>query len=294
MVDVEYLGDQHLRVGDATFSFGYPLPNDASALTPPVCKPRVLIDQLAAVIERVQPDRIIELGIFRGGSAALIAMLASPEKMVAVELSPDPVDPLREFLEERGLGTAVVPYYGVDQADATKLAGILDREFGSRPIDFVIDDASHLYEPTRSSFELIFPRLRTGGVYVIEDWAVRHSLAVTLVDSVDGRAPGWRRLLDDLTRRCTPDDPALATLDAADPDRGALVGMSRHVARRDRYRPLSRLALELVHLAAESVDIVRRVEVTQGWIEVERGAGPIAGEPWLDHNSMDLFGSLTD
>ena len=42
------------------------------------------------------------------------------------------------------------------------------------PLDLVIDDASHLYGPTKASFEALFPLLREGGVYVIEDWAWEH------------------------------------------------------------------------------------------------------------------------
>jgi hypothetical protein len=34
----------------------------------------------------------------------------------------------------------------------------------------VIDDASHFDAPTRASFQAIFPLMRPGGVYVIEDW----------------------------------------------------------------------------------------------------------------------------
>src|SRR4029077_11377083 len=37
-------------------------------------------------------------------------------------------------------------------------------------IDVVIDDASHLYGPTRRSFEILFPLLKPGGAYIIEDW----------------------------------------------------------------------------------------------------------------------------
>ena len=35
----------------------------------------------------------------------------------------------------------------------------------------MIDDCSHQYEPTRESFEILFPLLRPGGWYIIEDWA---------------------------------------------------------------------------------------------------------------------------
>jgi hypothetical protein len=44
-------------------------------------------------------------------------------------------------------------------------------------LDFVIDDASHTYEHTRRSFEILFPLLRPGGLYLIEDWAWAHSPA---------------------------------------------------------------------------------------------------------------------
>ncbi len=47
---------------------------------------------------------------------------------------------------------------------------ILDEDFASKQIDLVIDDASHLYAPSRATFEVLFPRLRNGAIYVLEDW----------------------------------------------------------------------------------------------------------------------------
>jgi hypothetical protein len=38
----------------------------------------------------------------------------------------------------------------------------------------VVDDASHRAGPTRASFNVLFPRLRPGGVYIIEDWCWAH------------------------------------------------------------------------------------------------------------------------
>ncbi len=38
-------------------------------------------------------------------------------------------------------------------------------------LDLVIDDASHMYEQTKRSFEILFPLLRPGGLYIIEDWS---------------------------------------------------------------------------------------------------------------------------
>jgi hypothetical protein len=50
----------------------------------------------------------------------------------------------------------------------------LSAEFGSTPLDLVIDDASHFVDETRTAFNTLFPHLRPGGAYVIEDWAWAH------------------------------------------------------------------------------------------------------------------------
>jgi hypothetical protein len=34
-----------------------------------------------------------------------------------------------------------------------------------------VDDASHFYEQTKTTFETVFPMLRPGGIYLIEDWS---------------------------------------------------------------------------------------------------------------------------
>jgi hypothetical protein len=41
-------------------------------------------------------------------------------------------------------------------------------------LDLVIDDASHLLEETRRAFDTLFARLRSGGLYIIEDWSWAH------------------------------------------------------------------------------------------------------------------------
>ncbi len=53
-----------------------------------------------------------------------------------------------------------------DQADADFLNALSD-EHG--PWDAVIDDASHLSSLTIGSFEILWPRLKSGGIYAVED-----------------------------------------------------------------------------------------------------------------------------
>src|SRR5262249_22515324 len=118
--------------------------------------------------------RIVELGIAEGGSTALLALLAEPEQLIAVDIEPQRLEALDQFLDKRNLHATIRPHYGIDQSDHRALAGVVDRERAGAPIDVVIDDASHDYFLTKASFETLFPRLRPGGVYVIEDWNAAH------------------------------------------------------------------------------------------------------------------------
>lgn len=126
------------------------------------------------LVAEVQPRTILELGIYDGGSMALLHLLAHPEKLAAIDLRTEPSDGLAAFITQRGLERRVVPYYGVDQADATRLREIVDAEFATE-LDLVIDDASHLVPQSRASFNCLFPRLRPGGTYLLEDWSWAHA-----------------------------------------------------------------------------------------------------------------------
>jgi len=124
--------------------------------------------------DRLDRRRVVELGIFEGGSVVFDYLVCKPDRLVAVELRDHRVAPLDEFVDRHGLGGTIRLHYGVDQGDLVTLTRIVDEEFAGAPIDLVIDDASHLYAPTRASFEVLFPRLRPNGVYVIEDWDWAH------------------------------------------------------------------------------------------------------------------------
>jgi hypothetical protein len=79
------------------------------------------------------------------------------------------------LLESRRLRDHVKVHYGIDQGDVGRVAQIVSEDFGPEThLDCVLDDASHQLDLTRSSFELLFPRLREGGIYVIEDWGWGH------------------------------------------------------------------------------------------------------------------------
>jgi SAM-dependent methyltransferase len=170
---ITWLSNERFTVGETVFQ----TPPPGMLLTPDpmegvdffVMKDRALIERHASLIAELRPQRIVELGVFTGGSTALLAELAAPTTLVAVDNRP--VEPaLQAFLARRGLEHAVRVHDDVDQADRARLAEIV----GGEPLDLVVDDCSHLYAPTRASFNELFPRLRPGGQFVIEDWRWAH------------------------------------------------------------------------------------------------------------------------
>ena len=56
--------------------------------------------------------------------------------------------------------------YQGDQADAAFLSHVSEKE---GPFDIIIDDGSHMQSHIIASFEALFPLLKSGGIYVIED-----------------------------------------------------------------------------------------------------------------------------
>jgi predicted O-methyltransferase YrrM len=237
-----------------------------------IVKPMALVERYRSLCESEwQHANIVELGIAEGGSTALLALLADPKKLVALDIETTELPALRDFIDERSLGERIRPYYGVDQADGSRLDEIADHEFGDDPLDLVIDDASHVYSLTRASFETLFPRLRPGGTYVIEDWSAAH----TMRDAV-------REMMRDL--------PAERRAEFAEQMRRALSapdGLKPET-------PLSRLAVELLVCRASLGDVIDSVSVDRYWLKVRRGPGEIAAGGFrLDDICHDYFGYLS-
>lgn len=175
--------DELLVVGGTTFRL---LPDQGFywSVRPPadsggadffVAKPRWLVERYIALISELQPKHIFELGMFQGGSTALLAELARPRRLVAIDRAPGKKRRIAAYAADRGREDAIRLHGGIDQADRGRLAEIVAGDFGDEPLDLVIDDCSHLYAETRASFNELFPRLGPGGVFVIEDWPWAHT-----------------------------------------------------------------------------------------------------------------------
>jgi predicted O-methyltransferase YrrM len=136
-----------------------------------VMRARGLIERYAKFwSSRTAPRNMVELGVWEGGSAVFWFEAFAPEKYVAIDLiERADSDHFKSYVKSRGIADRLRTYWGVDQGNRETLTAIVEREFDG-PIDLVIDDASHHYEPTRASFEVLFPLLRPGGLYIVEDW----------------------------------------------------------------------------------------------------------------------------
>jgi hypothetical protein len=104
-----------------------------------------------------------------------MAETARPDQLITVDRRATPSDALVHFIATRGFSKTVTPFCGVDQGNATRLRQVLSATLDDEPLDLVIDDASHLVDLTRRTFNCLFPRLRPGGTYAIEDWAWAHT-----------------------------------------------------------------------------------------------------------------------
>jgi predicted O-methyltransferase YrrM len=138
---------------------------------PPV-KTKWLYDAYEDLFARLGGLRtLLELGMYQGGSIALWRE-ALGCRVIGIDLSAPPktAQLVDRYIRESRSGNDVFCYWRTNQTDADALRAIVERH-GAGELDVVIDDASHLYAPTRRSFEILFPLLRAGGVYVIEDWA---------------------------------------------------------------------------------------------------------------------------
>lgn len=133
-------------------------------------KSREMIEtELKRYIDGVPVRNVVDIGIWQGGSVALLDLTLNPQRLLAIEYNPAPIPALDTYVEKRHRNNISV-HYGINQGATDDVVKILDETFGDDPIDLVIDDASHQYIETKKSFEAIFPRMAPHSQFIIEDW----------------------------------------------------------------------------------------------------------------------------
>ena len=169
--------EHHLQIGTTNFFLTLDWETaDTTESTPEtflLIKNQPLVETIFQHLpERI--DNMIEFGIFKGGSIAFYEELFSPKRLVGVDIKPNRVAALDEYLERRSATNRVRLYHGIDQGDAEALKVIARENFSTEPVDLVIDDGSHRYGPSKTTLNRFLPLVRPGGIYLIEDWGWAH------------------------------------------------------------------------------------------------------------------------
>ena len=126
-------------------------------------------DELFAPI-RDRELNFFEIGLYKGGSFLMFAEYFQQARLLGIDIE-RPADGLYQALEnDQSLQNRTKIALG-SQDDVAFMDTVLREFFADKPVDIIIDDASHLYNPTATSFSHLFVNwLRPGGIYIIEDW----------------------------------------------------------------------------------------------------------------------------
>ena len=106
---------------------------------------------------RGQPVTVVEFGVYHGGSLQMWKhYFGAGARIVGVD-----INPACKTLEEDQIEVVIG-----DQEDRVFLAELRER---IGPADIVIDDGGHTMAQQIATFEEMFPAVRNGGVYLVED-----------------------------------------------------------------------------------------------------------------------------
>lgn len=150
-------------------------------------KSREMIECELDAVQNLQIANVVDLGIWQGGSVVLLDLVLTPRKLIALDFADRDLPPLDSYIASRGKENIIRVYKSVNQADNLRLRQIVQSEFNGEPIDLVIDDASHFYQETKASFDVLFPQLRKGGKFIIEDWQWSTNKSTAELDYFKGK-----------------------------------------------------------------------------------------------------------
>ena len=135
-------------------------------------KPKHDLDYYSSLIPRDRDVWIFEIGVFEAGSALALAAMHPNVHVIGIDFTNKPH--LDDVIKSLGFEDRVKIFHSVDQKDESKILEIFSKSLKNNLIDLVIDDGSHMYVETKESFEFVFPFVKEGGYYVIENWNWAH------------------------------------------------------------------------------------------------------------------------
>jgi len=118
-----------------------------------------IYDNLLASKYASAPVNYLEIGVQNGGSLEIACMLFGEDsKIYGID-----IDPRCKQMEHAGIAEKI--FIG-SQVDNDLLASVIDT---AKEFDVIVDDGSHVQAHMLVTFLNLFPYLKEGGVYIIED-----------------------------------------------------------------------------------------------------------------------------
>jgi hypothetical protein len=136
---------------------------------------------------RQEPMTLLEIGVACGASLKMWSRYFPYGKITGVDIRPECASLCQGY-----------PNVEIVIADATK-------EAVPGMFDVVVDDGSHIAGHIVKAFKLHWPKVKTGGVYCIEDLRCTHNPNYTVpfpVDQADKDRAPFMAMLDALMRNC--------------------------------------------------------------------------------------------
>ncbi len=106
-----------------------------------------------------EPIKFLEIGFCRGASAHMWEKYFNNAQLFFIDIDPSALNFLDNFKR--------TSLHFVNQEDPAELNQFIE-QVGS-DFDIIIDDGGHTMNQQITSFKILFPHLKSGGIYVIED-----------------------------------------------------------------------------------------------------------------------------
>jgi hypothetical protein len=106
--------------------------------------------------QREQAVTLLEIGVYQGASLKTWREYFPKAKIIGVDIQPN----CKQFESDR---------IRVELADQANLEHLAQLAAAHGPFDFIIEDGSHMWDHQITSLRALFPFLRNGGYYVVED-----------------------------------------------------------------------------------------------------------------------------
>jgi hypothetical protein len=144
---IEWLAEDAIRCRDIRIT----LCEDLSPAKPigdeqvTLFKPRRMLEKMLSTLQDMNIQRMLELGIWDGGSAIFFEHHFQPERLVVVDIERQ-FPFLERYVERHQLQERLRVRSKTSQDDEGALEDIFRKDFEGADLDLIIDDASHFLE----------------------------------------------------------------------------------------------------------------------------------------------------